>query len=114
MRISDWSSDVCSSDLVAALTTIIFKSPYLFPLLIIGGGMLSSFLYRNKEERELEETLIVNVNRKKVAAFFGILVLFALLGAIINRRDRKNVGWGEIVSVSVDLGGRRINKKKNK
>ncbi|HEY9561582.1 MAG TPA: chromate efflux transporter [Anseongella sp.] len=71
--------------LVAALTTIIFKSPYLFPLLIIGGGMLSSFLYRNKEERELEETLIVNVNRKKVAAFFGILVLFALLGAIINR-----------------------------
>src|SRR3546814_621449 len=47
--------------------------------------MLSSFLYRNKEERELEETLIVNVNRKKVAAFFGILVLFALLGAIINR-----------------------------
>src|SRR3546814_16152922 len=85
MRISDWSSDVCSSDLVAALTTIIFKSPYLFPLLIIGGGMLSSFLYRNKEERELEETLIVNVNRKKVAAFFGILVLFALLGAIINR-----------------------------
>src|SRR3546814_133589 len=51
--------------LVAALTTIIFKSPYLFPLLIIGGGMLSSFLYRNKEERELEETLIVNVNRKR-------------------------------------------------
>lgn len=71
--------------LVAAITTVVFKSPYLFPLLIIGGGILSSFVYRNKEERELEETLIVNVNRKKVAAFFGILVLFALLGAVINR-----------------------------
>ncbi|TCS88228.1 chromate transporter [Anseongella ginsenosidimutans] len=70
---------------VAALTTVIFKSPYLFPLLIIGGGVLSSLLHRNREERELEETLILNINRKKVAAFFGILVLFALMGALINR-----------------------------
>ncbi|HYH55967.1 MAG TPA: chromate transporter, partial [Anseongella sp.] len=71
--------------LIAAATTVAFKSPYLFPLLILGGGILSSFLHPNREERELEETLIVNINRKKVAAFFGILVFFALLGALINR-----------------------------
>lgn len=71
--------------LIAAATTVIFRSPYLFPLLIIGGGVLSSIVHRNKEERELEETLIVNINKKKLAAFFGILILFALLGALINR-----------------------------
>src|SRR3546814_17255093 len=30
------------------------------------------------------------------------------------RGDRKSVGWGKSVSVSVDLGGRRIIKKKKK
>src|SRR3546814_19950559 len=31
-----------------------------------------------------------------------------------NRQDRKSVGWGQSVSLRVDLGGRRIIKKKKK
>src|SRR3546814_14353148 len=33
---------------------------------------------------------------------------------VLSRIDRKSVGWGKSVSVSVDLGGSRIIKKKNK
>src|SRR3546814_11165450 len=35
-------------------------------------------------------------------------------GRHANSRDRKSVGEGQNVSVRVDLGGRRINKKKTK
>src|SRR3546814_12578435 len=39
---------------------------------------------------------------------------FACIGANQSLRDRKSVVWGKSVSVRVDLGGRRIIKKKKK
>src|SRR3546814_1628577 len=71
MRISDWSSDVCSSDLY------------------------------NEEE----------ALGKSFAHFVGADG-FEQTTAMLNRKDRKSVVLGKSVSVRVDLGGRRIIKKK--
>src|SRR3546814_9389273 len=44
MRISDWSSDVCSSDLLALLRGAAkgVEAPYLFGLALSGGGIRSA------------------------------------------------------------------------
>src|SRR3546814_15185623 len=86
MRISDWSSDVCSSDL--ARTTPPKRSTS------------GKWTYG-------------------VAASFAVLVMIILGVALLlpggdeNEVDRKSVVSGKSVSVRVDLGGRRIIKKKN-
>ncbi|SMO48501.1 chromate efflux transporter [Solitalea koreensis] len=71
--------------IAALILTLLFHSPYLFPLLIFVGAACSALLNNDKDERKLSERLVVNVNKKKVAYFFGILIFFALLGAFINR-----------------------------
>src|SRR3546814_20469094 len=80
MRISDWSSDVCSSDLHE----------------------------RNRCEVHLFY-LLSSSGRRAVAEDRA-----ALAHIIHEWRDRKSVVKGKSVSVRVDLGGRRIIKKKNK
>src|SRR3546814_19747121 len=76
MRISDWSSDVCSSDL-------------------FDGVMHFEWLEENTPLRRNRHGIHEPAARGKRA-----------------RRDRKSVVWGKSVSVRVDLGGRRIIKKK--
>lgn len=71
---------VCS---VAA--SLILRSAYAFPILILLGGIISSATEAKQEENELRLSLFSNINTKKVAYFIGVLLLFALLGAIINR-----------------------------
>ena len=71
---------VCS---IAA--SLILRSAYAFPILILLGGIISSATEAKQEENELRLTLFSNINTRKVAYFIGILLLFALLGAIINR-----------------------------
>src|SRR3546814_8030240 len=83
MRISDWSSDVCSSDLAFQR---IGKRPVLFGQIAV-------------EMRGAEDIL-----RSRFAACGRMLDI---------GQDRKSVVSGKRVSVSVDLGGRRILKKKN-
>jgi chromate transporter len=70
---------VCS---VAA--SLILRSAYAFPLLILLGGIISSAIETKHEEDELRVKLFANINTKKVAYFVGILLFFALLGAVIN------------------------------
>lgn len=70
---------------IACVATVIFRNAFVFPVLIILGGIISSLLNTNKEEREIGEKLVINVNLKKVAYFFGVLIVFALLGALVNR-----------------------------
>lgn len=70
----------------ASLTaTLILRNAYIFPVLILCGGILSSALESQKEEAELRVRLFANINTKKVGYFIGVLLLFAALGAIINR-----------------------------
>src|SRR3546814_19551931 len=95
MRISDWSSDVCSSD----LTYCMKKFAHLLeergvpwdrndPL----QSRVGKYVKALEAEREIRE-----ITRR-----------------IIKSADRKSVVEGKSVSVGVDLGGHRIIKKKNK
>src|SRR3546814_12530783 len=83
MRISDWSSDVCSSDLAA--------------LAMNGLKMQRALSYARSVRPECRATR--GVSRDNVARYTV-------------RSEERRVGKG--VSVRVDLGGRRIIKKKNR
>lgn len=67
------------------IATLILRNAYVFPLLILLGGIISSALETPLEESELRFRLFSNVNPKKISYFIGILLFFAALGAIINR-----------------------------
>src|SRR3546814_14303382 len=111
MRISDWSSDVCSSDLeldgfLLAATEELARLEHR----PIDGARTEAFLadlwqrtfarVAAAEEAWLERSFI-----KRGRAFVERLYPEA---------DRKSVVSGKSVSVRVDLGGRRIIKKKKK
>src|SRR3546814_18943462 len=109
MRISDWSSDVCSSDLErrgdgddAMLT---FK-------------VLSALLvYPEREVIDSLEEMAAIVDREALlpaAARADLRAFMETLKATDLMDDRKSVVSGKSVSVSVDLGGRRFIKKKKK
>src|SRR3546814_14411944 len=107
MRISDWSSDVCSSDLKVA-------TPEAVPGVV--------------RQRRKEDALNGGVGAQGFRNLHrgGCLPLKARCQraeaalskeAVVGRNaeaDRKSVGSGKSVSVSVDTGGRRMLKKKNK
>src|SRR3546814_12270745 len=107
MRISDWSSDVCSSDLTydPNLKTQAFPNgaadidPYRSYRSMFDGSV--------RPENNTE--LIYFANRVDVDDRFA----FPAGGLGGNSTYRKGVGSGKVVSVRVDLGGRRIITKKN-
>src|SRR3546814_19232732 len=88
MRISDWSSDVCSSDLLAGAARLSSRRPCPPP----DGGSAAAAAERAQR---------ADPRRDRV-------------GRLSRSGDRKSVVQGKSVSVRVDLGGRRILKKKNK
>src|SRR3546814_11089613 len=94
MRISDWSSDVCSSDLVH----IAFDHEHAAGLAGSGRGAI-----------EIVERAALVEQRG-----FGRIQIFGLAVAddAAAERDRKSYGQGPSVSVRVDIGGRRSIKKK--
>ncbi|NEU06760.1 chromate efflux transporter [Flavihumibacter sp. R14] len=67
------------------IATLILRNAYVFPILILIGGIISSAIDTPPEESALRSKLFSNINPKKIAYFTGILLLFAALGAIINR-----------------------------
>src|SRR3546814_14438119 len=93
MRISDWSSDVCSSD-------------------------LSFFEGYRKEERRMSVSIRLARGGAKKRPYYRIVVANSRAprdGRFIEkigRSEERRVG--KSVSVRVDLGGRRIIKKKHK
>src|SRR3546814_20361475 len=90
MRISDWSSDVCSSDLLkhALAKHAIEEENAIYPAL------------RDAGQRDGAEELIREHGDVKHYLYD------------LENIDRKSVVLGKSVSVRVDLGGRRIIKKK--
>src|SRR3546814_2692625 len=100
MRISDWSSDVCSSDL-----------PYndgLGPVFeIIGGKWKALILW------ELHDTPVRFGALKRRIAGISEKMLIQQLREMEADGDRKSAGEGKSMTVREDLGGRRIIKKKN-
>src|SRR3546814_14144594 len=102
MRISDWSSDVCSSDLSSSMVTgVMSKSE-------VGGDGSDKWtaLARGRAPGKPgtrttgRPARAGRSERRKAAGREG-------------PRDRKSVGKGKSGSVSVDLGGRRSIQKKN-
>src|SRR3546814_18019319 len=117
MRISDWSSDVCSSDLLVRRLAIPADAARQrhkrFARARLGGQVddaAAEFAGKIRRIAFLNEGRIDDVGRKDVERDAAL----QRLGAG-QRRDRKSVVSGKSGSVRVDLGGRRtIKKKKNK
>src|SRR3546814_14884573 len=90
MRISDWSSDVCSSDLTEAVEVVQNPRP--------GRG-------REAPHRHHAQVLVAKHGRQ-AADQCGVGQ------QRVDVEDRKSVVSGKNVSVRVDLGGRRLIEKK--
>src|SRR3546814_11476676 len=104
MRISDWSSDVCSSDLASSSSASTFSTTSAAH----GSAGTAPF-----GPCAPSSTATVSASREKTSAMRSS-------DASVRRSarsgggDRKSVVWGKSVSVRVDLGGRRfLSKKKN-
>src|SRR3546814_13124785 len=105
MRISDWSSDVCSSDLVMTVK---------FPVRsVLAEPVISLARLMELKEGDVipisfgpEVPVMIGTDR------FGPGTVGPSNGrAAIRLKDRKSVVSGKSVSVRVALGGRRIIKK---
>src|SRR3546814_20831072 len=105
MRISDWSSDVCSSDLGLMYTYLIKRLLMVIPTLL-GAAILVFFLMR------MIPGDVCQLKPAGSGAFFDQRSL-DICRLELGLDDRKSVVSGKSVSVRVDLGGRRILKKQN-
>src|SRR3546814_2507821 len=88
MPISDWSSDVCSSDLLSHPALQCF---------VANSARDADILAPGEKDVHLDDVV-----EPHAAGPQGV-----------QHVDRTCVVWGKSVSVRVDLGGRRILKKKN-
>src|SRR3546814_14325012 len=109
MRISDWSSDVCSSDLI--------DPPGADPadprFLDHRNQRFLDHLAGLKEARKIGPSTQLG-DFQVQRAYPGIQRTVAIAVAPGRALDRKSVVSGKSVSVRVDLGGRGIIKKKKK
>src|SRR3546814_15557223 len=102
MRISDWSSDVCSSDLplhsaqTPSNTTMASSAAGS-----AGFGVLKPALVADQSPAQRQRRF----DLERVAPF---RLALAAVHAIELRRDRKSGVWGKSVSLRVYLGGLRI------
>src|SRR3546814_16767372 len=110
MRISDWSSDVCSSDLGCSVHYVSEE--------VDGGPIIGQAAVPVLPEDDAD-SLAARVLRAEHRLYPACLRLVAEGRARLAdgkvplaAPDRKSVVTGKSVSVRVDLGGRRIIKKK--
>src|SRR3546814_12747956 len=124
MRISDWSSDVYSSDLALTLVNLLRPGDGIDPefartMLASAGDGAKAIVSTSREAPTGLDALlnIVPTNIIGAAGSNDILAVtfFALLfgiGLVMvdtpeTRTDRTSVVWGKRVSVRVDIGGGR-------
>src|SRR3546814_16468688 len=123
MRISDWSSDVCSSDLIAAMSTIRDGiSTVHLSTENIRSAMVNHAGTATRISESIHETAVLaaatartvhdlgGATKKAEEQLGGIDKAFAEVGDHIQRltrKDRKSVEKGTSVYVRVDPGGRR-------
>src|SRR3546814_18300012 len=132
MRISDWSSDVCSSDLAhesGAKTLIVERfdgggATARSGGIVYGGGGTEQqrradvhdspdamFRYLQMETGDAVSAATL---RRFCDDSRGLVAWLESLGVSFDTEDRKSGVSGKCVSVRVDSGGRRRNKTKNK
>src|SRR3546814_13027931 len=112
MRISDWSSDVCSSDLCVAAS---IEEPRFVLLGLSQGGALG-IAYALRHPERVSHLVLLNayaqgrrVRAQTEAARLEAetLVNFIRIGWGRDNPDRKSVGQGQGVSDRGDAGGSR-------
>src|SRR3546814_19454667 len=113
MRISDWSSDVCSSDLDIHLTC---KVGGIVAIVVV---VRRAEFGRDGEARRHGQSEVRHFGEVRTLAAQEIAhrrrAFRLAVPEGINPLDRKSVGLGKSVSVRVDLGGpRKIKQKKTK
>src|SRR3546814_15854510 len=102
MRISDWSSDVCSSDLLAS--EIVERALDMRREQMLGRRGIAV-------EPRFDELTMLEIGAILAARGLEMRDHIAFrhhLESLDQLRDRKRVVEGKSVSVRVDLGGRRI------
>src|SRR3546814_17074393 len=117
MRISDWSSDVCSSDLCINQTPLVNVGDTVargdvladgpstdIGELALGQNMLVAFMPWNGYN--FEDSILLSERVVMEARYTTI--------NIEDTTDRKSVVWGNSVSVRRDLGGRPLLRKKKR
>src|SRR3546814_15867799 len=114
MRISDWSSDVCSSDLALDDTITLTPTPGHSPChccvnihskgqrAVVTGDMMHHAIQCREPDWSVKPDWDPAEGARSRRRF-----LSSVAGT-----ERKSVGSGKGVSVRVDLGGRRTIKKK--
>lgn len=70
---------------VSVICCLILRNAYVFPIMIMLGGIITSATEAKHEENEIRVRLFSNINLKKLVYFIGILLFFGLLGSVINR-----------------------------
>src|SRR3546814_20575696 len=113
MRISDWSSDVCSSDLLLLLRDRVddLAGPVDLLLVTVGPQCDAAQLGALGGQEDHAE-IGARAGRELLRQLAGRALLEVRdLDGGIEGGDRKSVVEGKRVSVRVDLGGRRIIKK---
>lgn len=65
---------------IAGLTYLFFKTPFIFPILIIGAGICSNFSRKEKDEQ-------TNIKPKKI--IWNYLIIFSLIFSIIGTISEK-------------------------
>src|SRR3546814_18830910 len=98
MRISDWSSDVCSSDLDLEMQRTIVAEQTL-------RANFAAIRHRDARQQAVDQLLLPGAQ--------GLALGAAIEAVERGRVDRKRVVEGKGVSVRVDPGGRRSIKTQN-
>src|SRR3546814_13504936 len=121
MRISDWSSDVCSSDLGDDAGDLLAQAGAVAEVVQaqdLQQRIATDFDQRQVVERQVrDQPPLVGLAHRRAPGRGRLLQqprLRERAGALDLQQDRTSGGEGKKVAVRVALGGGRILKKKNK
>src|SRR3546814_14739347 len=109
MRISDWSSDVCSSGKLSVESSANQDSP-----LMKGIGSGNTPILGLDVREQAYYLKYQNRRPDYIGAFYTVVDWNEVERGYLEAIDRKSVVEGKRVYVSVDCGGRENNKKKKK
>src|SRR3546814_16208284 len=121
MRISDWSSDVCSSDLLALTPPQAHRldaGDQEHDVALEDVRVGDRLRVRPGEKMPVDGVVLDGSSHVDEALLSGESLPLRkqagdrVIGGRVNGRDRTSVVSGKSVSVRVDFGGRRIIKKK--
>src|SRR3546814_15964610 len=102
MRISDWSSDVCSSDLLIVFACVMLPDTRVAPVPLRASAILKLALHPTFG--------LFLGTAALLAGSHAVLYAFGSLHWRAAGIDRKSVVLGKSVQVRLDLGGRRFIK----